>query len=60
MAAARQDLAGLSRLQDEVASASGSRLKAPKDNKNAPWVEKYRPQTLDDVAAHTEIVDTSQ
>ena len=29
-------------------------------NVNAPWVEKYRPQTLDDVAAHTEIVDTSQ
>ena len=26
---------------------------------DAPWVEKYRPQTLDDVAAHKEIVDTS-
>jgi hypothetical protein len=23
------------------------------------WVEKYRPQSLDDVAAHRDIVDTS-
>ena len=28
-------------------------------DKDAPWVEKYRPRTLDDVAAHKEIVDTS-
>ncbi|KAK9845912.1 hypothetical protein WJX81_005806 [Elliptochloris bilobata] len=27
-------------------------------DKDAPWVEKYRPRTLDDVAAHKEIVDT--
>lgn len=26
---------------------------------DAPWVEKYRPKTLDDVAAHTDIIDTS-
>lgn len=25
-----------------------------------PWVEKYRPKTLDDVAAHKEIIDTSK
>nr|CAB3451235.1 unnamed protein product [Digitaria exilis] len=24
----------------------------------APWVEKYRPQSLADVAAHRDIVDT--
>ena len=24
-----------------------------------PWVEKYRPATLQDVAAHTDIVETS-
>ena len=24
-----------------------------------PWVEKYRPQSLADVAAHRDIVDTS-
>jgi hypothetical protein len=29
------------------------------DGKDAPWVEKYRPRTLDDVAAHKEIIDTS-
>ena len=28
-------------------------------DRDAPWVEKYRPQSLDDVAAHKEIVDTS-
>lgn len=29
-----------------------------KDLANQPWVEKYRPKTLDDVAAHKEIIDT--
>jgi hypothetical protein len=29
------------------------------DGRDAPWVEKYRPKTLDDVAAHKEIIDTS-
>ena len=24
-----------------------------------PWVEKYRPESLDDVAAHAEIISTS-
>ncbi|XP_073101006.1 replication factor C subunit 3 [Elaeis guineensis] len=28
------------------------------DGKSAPWVEKYRPQSLADVAAHRDIVDT--
>ncbi|KAJ4792774.1 Replication factor C subunit 3 [Rhynchospora pubera] len=33
--------------------------KAPvSDGKSAPWVEKYRPQSLADVAAHRDIVDT--
>lgn len=26
----------------------------------APWVEKYRPKTLADVAAHKDIVNTSE
>ncbi|GMH00711.1 hypothetical protein Nepgr_002550 [Nepenthes gracilis] len=30
----------------------------PPDNRDTPWVEKYRPQSLDDVAAHRDIVDT--
>ena len=29
------------------------------DGKATPWVEKYRPQSLADVAAHRDIVDTS-
>lgn len=28
--------------------------------KATPWVEKYRPQSLADVAAHRDIVDTSK
>lgn len=28
------------------------------DSKSAPWVEKYRPQSLADVAAHRDIIDT--
>lgn len=31
----------------------------PPDIKATPWVEKYRPQSLADVAAHRDIVDTS-
>lgn len=29
------------------------------DPKSVPWVEKYRPQSLADVAAHRDIIDTS-
>lgn len=32
---------------------------APPQSKATPWVEKYRPQSLDDVAAHRDIIDTS-
>lgn len=31
----------------------------PLDGKSIAWVEKYRPQSLADVAAHRDIVDTS-
>jgi replication factor C subunit 3/5 len=31
----------------------------PPNDASAPWVEKYRPQTLDDVCAHRDIIDTS-
>lgn len=27
---------------------------------DAPWVEKFRPKSLDEVAAHKEIIDTSK
>ena len=33
---------------------------APPDTRATPWVEKYRPQSLDDVAAHRDIVETSK
>ena len=38
--------------------SSNGKLTFARD-KDAPWVEKYRPRSLDDVAAHKEIVDTS-
>ena len=42
--------------------ASTSRAAEPalgsRDPKNQPWIEKYRPKTLDDVAANKEIIDT--
>ena len=33
-----------------------------KDGKNShlPWVEKYRPATLDDLISHEEIISTSK
>lgn len=31
----------------------------PYDNENLPWVEKYRPVTLDDVVSHKDITSTS-
>lgn len=27
---------------------------------DAPWVEKFRPKSLNEVAAHKEIIDTSK
>lgn len=42
-----------------AAAAKGKGL-AEKFDEDAPWVEKYRPKTLDDVAAHSEIIDTSK
>ncbi|KAG1334232.1 hypothetical protein COCNU_03G003510 [Cocos nucifera] len=41
--------------------ARPSKGKAPiaSDGKSAPWVEKYRPRSLSDVAAHRDIVDTN-
>lgn len=33
---------------------------SPPESTAIPWVEKYRPQSLDDVAAHRDIVETSK
>lgn len=40
-------------------AATGSNGGVTKD-KNAMWIEKYRPKSLNDVAAHKEIIDTSE
>lgn len=39
---------------DDVVITTGN----PRHVKSTPWVEKYRPQSLADVAAHRDIVDT--
>lgn len=36
----------------------GKNVVVPGDGKATPWVEKYRPQSLSDVAAHRDIIDT--
>lgn len=35
-------------------------VSGPSHGRATPWVEKYRPQSLADVAAHRDIVDTSK
>lgn len=49
---------------DPVATAAAGTSKQKVDRltegRDAPWVEKYRPKTLDDVAAHKEIINTSE
>ncbi len=42
-----------------MSGASKGKGPAPAMQKDLMWVEKYRPRTLDDVAAHKEIIDTS-
>lgn len=37
----------------------GKNVVVVSDTRATPWVEKYRPQSLADVAAHRDIVDTS-
>jgi hypothetical protein len=47
----------------DAAAAPAFKGKAPLPAsavKSSPWVEKYRPQSLADVAAHRDIVDTSK
>ncbi|EOY16353.1 Replication factor C / DNA polymerase III gamma-tau subunit [Theobroma cacao] len=38
--------------------SKGKNVVTTNDTKATPWVEKYRPQSLADVAAHRDIVDT--
>ncbi|XP_037536141.1 replication factor C subunit 5 [Nematolebias whitei] len=37
-----------------------STSKAPQQSRNLPWVEKYRPQTLDELISHKDILSTIQ
>eukprot|EP00877_Chromochloris_zofingiensis_P001247 jgi/Chrzof1/11122/Cz05g24170.t1 len=52
-----QQLEQIAKLDDTL-SKPKAKLDRTIDGKDAPWVEKYRPKTLDDVAAHKEIIDT--
>lgn len=54
-----QQLEQIAKLDDTL-SKPKAKLDRTIDGKDAPWVEKYRPKTLDDVAAHKEIIDTSR
>ena len=40
-------------------SNKGKNVVVSGDGKSTLWVEKYRPQSLADVAAHRDIIDTS-
>ncbi|GLC37819.1 Replication factor C (RF-C) subunit [Pleodorina starrii] len=59
MAIARQDISAMADL-DHALAAPSSRLRTDGtvDGRNAPWVEKFRPKNLDEVAAHKQIIDT--
>ncbi|KAJ4849782.1 hypothetical protein Tsubulata_039093 [Turnera subulata] len=41
--------------QPSIFTSGSNKGKNPQDAKAIPWVEKYRPQTLSDVAAHRDI-----
>jgi hypothetical protein len=60
MALAAQNLTALASLE-EAGAQKVNRLRTDPtvDGKHAPWIEKYRPKQLDDVAAHKGIIDTS-
>ncbi|KAF5955044.1 hypothetical protein HYC85_007900 [Camellia sinensis] len=42
----------------DIDDDTGDKNHSLKNTKAIPWVEKYRPQSLSDVAAHRDIVDT--
>ncbi|KAI8013360.1 Replication factor C subunit 3 [Camellia lanceoleosa] len=42
----------------DIDDDTGDKNQSLKNTKATPWVEKYRPQSLSDVAAHRDIVDT--
>uniref|UniRef100_A0A8C6NTU9 Activator 1 subunit 5 n=2 Tax=Nothobranchius furzeri TaxID=105023 RepID=A0A8C6NTU9_NOTFU len=42
------------------AGGMASTSKVPLQSRNLPWVEKYRPQTLDDLISHKDILSTLQ
>uniref|UniRef100_A0A7S0YS76 AAA+ ATPase domain-containing protein n=1 Tax=Polytomella parva TaxID=51329 RepID=A0A7S0YS76_9CHLO len=44
---------------EDISEPSASKTVSPSpDVREMPWVEKYRPKTLDDVSSHKEVIDT--
>ena len=56
------DASALMEIDDDAPASSRpnkGKIALASDPKSVPWVEKYRPQSLADVAAHRDIIDTS-
>ncbi|THU60839.1 hypothetical protein C4D60_Mb07t16970 [Musa balbisiana] len=55
------DASALMEIDDDAPASSRpnkGKIALASDPKSVPWVEKYRPQSLADVAAHRDIIDT--
>jgi hypothetical protein len=59
-AAAKALAKGKAPANDAAAPSADALARAAATAASAPWIEKYRPNTLDDVASHGEIIETSE
>ncbi|OCF37316.1 replication factor C subunit 3/5 [Kwoniella heveanensis CBS 569] len=58
MAALMAGAKGKAKADGEAKILSDAEIKALNDREGLPWVEKYRPDTLDDVVSHKDITTT--